>query len=132
MAALTPNTDKPLIEKALTAYLADEDLRPVTPPWLRLFKLSQEEPWPMDWRHYPYECRQCHANVVMTAERRLPATTRTFLLCLNCGHTSSQERRRPPITGSEWAPPCIAVKQLRRAVFFEPFQFLPGFLRGGA
>jgi hypothetical protein len=131
MGALIPSSSELIIDNALTAYLADGPSRPVTPPWLRLFRFSQEEPWALVWRHHPYECRACHTNVVMTAERLLRNTHRTFLLCLNCGHTSSQEPRRPPITGGSWAPACLAVKQLRRAAFFEsPFLYLPGFLRG--
>ena len=132
MGALIPSSTKLITDKALTAYLADDSPKPVTPPWLRLFRFSQDEPWSWEWRHHPNECRACHTNVVMTAERRLHHIHRTFLLCLNCGYTSSQEPRRPPLTGSSWAPACLAVKQLRRAAFFRsPFVYLPGFLRGG-
>jgi len=117
MTALVPGVDEPNTTDPLTAFLADGPPKAVTPPWLRLFKLSGKVVFPFDWEHQSDTCSGCGAKVVMTVTRQLQHTRRSFDLCLNCGRTSSRDTDGLRMVGETWTPPCPAVKQLRRATF---------------
>jgi hypothetical protein len=101
------------------------ELKTVTPPWIRLFRLSQQPPWRVWWDHAENPCSVCDASVVFTTSESFPSVTCTYSLCLNCGDTSAHYKR--PLTGrvlgalsgKEWSPPCPAVLKLRRSIFNE-------------
>jgi hypothetical protein len=107
----------------VTAFLGLQELKAVTPPWIRVFRLSQQAPWSVQWEHDPARCQACGAAVVFATSERLPSVTRLHDMCLNCGHVEVEYKR--PLTGrilgclsgSDWSPPCPAVQKLRRAIF---------------
>jgi hypothetical protein len=130
MIALLAELDQPIEDDPLAAFLQVEPLRPTTPPWLRLFRLSHQTAPATRWTHNPEECPRCAASVRMNATFRWRATTRRFTLCLNCGevtvtHQEDSRPASPPIAGHQWSPPCLPVKLLRRTLLPQrpPFPF---------
>jgi hypothetical protein len=105
------------MDDPLRAFLSDSEHKPASPPWIRLFRLSQSQPVPLAWKYQGDVCGECGATVTMATKRHLPQSIRSFWLCLNCGNTSSQDTGQPAVTGTDWSPPALAVKQLRRAAF---------------
>jgi hypothetical protein len=97
--------------------------RPITPPWVRLFLQSVQEPTLSHWRHSPDPCEDCGARTIfgILAWPRA-ATAGLCMVCLNCGATAATyseagtSRSEPTLFGRAWTPPCPAVKRLRECV----------------
>ncbi len=96
---------------------------PATPPWIRLFQRSVEEPICANWRYLPDPCVACAASVIFgTQAWPHPGVNGRYLLCLNCGqvtvnYTNIWQNRSETTSGAEWAPPCPAVQRLRGCVY---------------
>jgi hypothetical protein len=114
------------VNDPLGTFLSPEnELKAETPAWIRVFRLSQQNPWGVQWQHVSESCNACGAEVLFTAADRHLSVTCEYVLCLNCGDTSTTYKR--PLTGrivgcvsgNQWTPPCAAVKKLRRALFDE-------------
>ncbi len=118
-----PNLDP---EDPVKAFLQGPEnaVRPTTPPWIRLFLRSVEEPWRAVWRYWPNLCPACATGVCffLHASPR-PYWLATCSLCLSCGRVTStysqpwKNLHELPVAGSEWAPPCPAVQRLRDCIF---------------
>ena len=95
-----------------------------TRPWLRLFQLSYGFPWRLPWRHVPVACAACSQEVTFGVWTIPRYDIRAHsMVCLACGQTTVEHvypghgQSGTPVTGREWAPPCVAVARLRRAIF---------------
>ncbi len=126
MQAFLPDAPELQPEDPLGAFLAGPGraLAPASPPWIRLFLRSLEEPNPTRWTYCPGPCPGCQA----AAKFGFRACPRPFVLamctlCLSCGLATaaylrpSRGMQESPATGSAWAPPCPAVQRLRDCVF---------------
>jgi hypothetical protein len=98
--------------------------RPATPPWVRVFIASVQEPWSVRWRHDPAACPECESGTTFG----LLAWPRPFIaaictLCLNCGYTTATYTnpaagtQEQTLHGTAWTPAVPAVKRLRECVF---------------
>jgi hypothetical protein len=100
------------------------EVRPQSPPWIRIFRIGGAMPWNVDWRHYPLPCDGCGIHVTFQAQAYpRPNVIAYCLLCLACGR-ATVEHLRPgttlremPIVGERWSPPDVGVARLREAVF---------------
>ena len=109
----------------LSAFLgrSSSNLRPPSPPWIRIFQISSTFPWHVDWRYRPSPCPACGAGVLFETFRTVSYRFRVYcVLCLSCGCTSAERLHasglsETPLTGREWIPACPAVARLREAVF---------------
>jgi RNase P subunit RPR2 len=112
----------------LKAFLIgpSQEIRPPSPPWIRVFQISARFPWHVVWRYRAASCPTCGGNVLFETHRvvwlRGPVCC---IMCLSCGWTSAERFHSPglsetPLTGDEWSPPCPAVARLREAVFARP------------
>jgi hypothetical protein len=117
----TEQPPEPLV-MALQGHRAPR--RPATPAWVRVFLLSQQPPHQIQWRHHYERGPACDSPArfgFLTWPD--PATAAICSLCLSCGHTVSHQQQpatgeqQPPLEGTQWTPPCLAVKQLRRCIF---------------
>ena len=98
--------------------------RPATPPWVRLYLTSVQEPWSVRWRHDSNGCAMCDSNTTfgLLAWPR-PFTAAICTVCLNCGYTTacysnpSAGSSEPTLEGTAWAPACPAVQRLRECAF---------------
>ena len=109
----------------LRAYLhgPGRPLNPESPPWVRLFLASLEQPNPPRWRHTPPPCSACQAAAVFALQAcPRPAVIAACTLCLACGHTTATYTHlaaghtEHPARGGAWTPPCPAVQRLRDCV----------------
>jgi hypothetical protein len=103
---------------------------PPSPPWIRLFLASVNDPNPVRWRYVHAPCPGCgvSASLGLQACPR-PHVFAACALCLACGRvaaTYSKPARglvEEPVVGSAWAPPCAAVQRLRDCLH-RPFSLL--------
>ena len=110
----------------LTVFVAGlgAERRPLSPPWVRVFRVSQQEPWLVDWLYCSSSCPACGAGVAFGTRRvPRPGVAADCLLCLACGWVSVEYRRPQqglvelPAVGTEWLPACPAVQRLRICLF---------------
>ena len=129
MQAFLP--DQPAVESkdALAAFLlgAGREISAPTPAWIRLFMRSLEQPWNTRWRYSPEPCGACAERVCFVLQVcPRPYWLATCRLCLACGRATTaysqpwQNLHELAVSGSAWAPPCLAVQRLRNCVF-RPF-----------
>lgn len=98
--------------------------RPQSPPWIRLFRITGNDPWNVNWIYCPLPCDGCGAYVTFQAQAYpRPQVVARCLLCLGCGQASVEYFRpntslyEAPVIGGVWSPPCPAVLRLRDAMF---------------
>jgi hypothetical protein len=121
MAAFLPDQPDIQPEDPLRAYLLGL-ARPVvseSPPWVRLFLRTVQQPAPVRWRYFWEGCPLCKTSIrlEMHASPR-PNVVATCTLCLCCGyatasHTLPGRPTQSTTRGSAWDPACPAVKRLR-------------------
>jgi hypothetical protein len=106
---------------------------PARPPWIRLFHATSSHPHWLPWRQVPRPCPSCRQSVTFCVWTQLPERRTAYSeLCLACGLATSEYlgprggMREAPVSGSEWTPPCVAVARLRRAVFAQRSDEMPG------
>jgi hypothetical protein len=112
----------------LQVYLAGpgRTILPATPPWLRLFMNSLEEPHNTSWKYLPGYCDRCGSSVSFgTQAWPRPGVNARYLLCLNCGEVAANQTQpwrnlSQTTIGSAWTPACPAVKSLRDHIYRTP------------
>jgi hypothetical protein len=98
--------------------------RPATPPWVRLFLNSVQEPYSVRWRHGFKPCQECELPTTfgMLAWPR-PYTAAICSVCINCGHVTASYSnpaagtQEPMLDGTSWTPASPAVQRLRECVY---------------
>ncbi len=105
MQAFLPDAPELQPEDPLGAFLAGPGraLAPASPPWIRLFLRSLEEPNPTRWTYCPGPCPGCQA----AAKFGFRACPRPFVLamctlCLSCGLATAAYLR--PSRGMQESP----------------------------
>lgn len=121
MAAFLPDQPHVQPKDPLRAYLRGLE-RPIfseTPPWVRLFLQTVQQPNPIRWRYVWQGCLRCKASIRlgMQAYPRVNVSA-ACTLCLSCGYVTASYTLPQPVTesvfrGSEWSPACPAVQRLR-------------------
>ena len=125
MQAFLADSSSPELEDPLAAFLTGlgRTLLDATPPWVRVFLRSVEEPNAVRWRYCPGPCPCCEtaARFALRACPR-PNVLGFCTLCLDCGYVTAaywqhSRGRELPATGGTWTPPCPAVQRLRDCIF---------------
>jgi hypothetical protein len=122
--AFVPSRPTQDLADPLGTALGAFELQKESPPWIRLFQYSSSHPWWLRWTHVAEVCSSCSQATqfgAWTAPRFDVRASST--LCLACGYVTvehvrpDQTLRETAVEGKEWAPACVAVARLRRAIF---------------
>jgi hypothetical protein len=121
MATFLPEQPHVKPKDPLRAYLRGlaRPILPETPPWIRLFLNTIQQPCPIRWRYAWQSCPHCQTAVRMGMQACPRAGVFAVCsLCLSCGYVTTSyklPRRVTPfeLSGTEWAPACPAVQRLR-------------------
>lgn len=101
----------------------DRHILPATPPWVRLFLSSVQEPYWTGWRYLPDPCVSCGAVVIFgTQGWPRPGVNGRYLVCLNCGqvtvnYTTLWNGHSETTSGTDWTPACPAVQRLHDCIY---------------
>jgi len=103
---------------------------PPSPPWIRLFLASVENPNPVRWRFCHAPCPRCQASASFGLQAcPRPNVFAVCTLCLSCGRVAASYSKpahgqvETPVEGCEWTPPCPAAQRLRDCLY-RPYSLL--------
>ena len=122
MQALLTTDAHRVIDDPLAFFLRRGDDSPLPAPlpiWPRFYDISGAGPCPVSWRFLAETCDGCAQSTVAGQGRQGWLWQRAFSLCLTCGHVtieSGSPDAPTRLVGDDWAPPCPAVRTLRREV----------------
>lgn len=125
MTAFLPEHPEAELKDPLAAYLLGlgRPVFPATPPWIRLFLNTIQGRRPVRWRYAWQDCPKCGASVRMGMQAYPRAAVLGIcMLCLSCGYVTASYSNpmrnlvETPMTGTEWAPACPAVRRLRDCI----------------
>ena len=125
MAAFLPEQPDAELKDPLATYLLGpgRPIFPESPPWIRLFLNTIRRSRSVCWRFVRQDCPKCGTSVRMGMQAYpRPAVLGICTLCLSCGYVTATYSNRArnvaeePVTGTEWAPACPAVRRLRDCI----------------